>query len=150
MASPGAAANHDSEERHEDSFDRALRRSKLLERAGAVQLHEERPRSAGSLLIVGDADRAAHRSTVTRRAGQLAIRRAKAALEEDPRAPLVLAGAVFPDVDRRAADRAIGKGHVKQLEPAMTGNHLSTVAGPATRSVGCAPAGTGPTAGGRR
>jgi hypothetical protein len=105
-----------------------------LEGTLPVELDEHRPAAPGTLLVGGEADLALE---VLARPGQAvkdALRRAVAGLHQDPGGPLLVTVVVFPRVDGAAPDRRLVEGDLEQLEPAMSANHVNTVAGLCTRT----------------
>ena len=100
-----------------------------LQRALAVELDEHRSAAPRTLLVGREADLALE---VLARPGQAvkdALRRAVAGLHQDPGGPLLATVIVLPRVDGAAPDRRLVEGDLEQLEPAMSANHRSTVAG---------------------
>jgi hypothetical protein len=105
-----------------------------LEGALTVEFDEHRSAASGTLLVGGEADLALE---VLARPGQAvknALRRAMPGLHQDPGGPLLATVIILPRVDRAAADRRLVKGDLEQLEPAMSANHGSTLAGWRTRT----------------
>jgi hypothetical protein len=94
-----------------------------------MQLDEDRPATARTLLVGGEADLAGKRLAGSGRTVQDPLGRAVARLHQDPGGPLLATVVILPGVDRAAADRGLVEGHLEQFEPAMSANHDHTVSG---------------------
>ena len=105
-------------------------RTKAMEVARSVELHERLAPAPGSDLSAGHQDMAADRSTVSRPSGELALIEDRPGPGYHARAPLRVPPRVFPAVDGRRGQARALEGYVEEGEALVpSGRHRPTIAG---------------------